>query len=123
MSSLASLARALMIGAAAPRTAARPAPVRMPTTTVPPRKKLAGDRVVAAWQRLQSAQAQADEARRGRMRASIDRLTDQARLGNRAHELRLAGNDATAIAENAAQVLAQRKAEFAAAVREFYAVA
>lgn len=88
-----------------------------------PRKQAAGNAVLAAWRRLQAARAQADASRSRHLSAAIDRLVDGGRSGRAAHDRRLAAKDAASGADAALQTLQLRQAEFAAAVREFYAAA
>jgi hypothetical protein len=100
----------------------RPAAARRSpkAATVSPRKRAAGDKVIAAFGRLQAAQVRADEALSSLMDASSKRRANQGRSGQLAHELRLAHKDAAALAEAASQALEAARTEYAAAVRKFY---
>ncbi len=120
MSSLIFVADALAgVRPSAPPVVPRPAATpRWPATAI---KKAAGYKFVSAGQALLAAQAAAADARRALMRASMDRLANQDRSGDRDQERRLARDVAArrvAEADGAVQLMHTR---FDAAVREFYA--
>jgi hypothetical protein len=121
MSFLAHIAHALMARPSVP-VARRPAVTpRWPAAATQSAKQAAGSKVEAAWRALLAAQAQAVGARKDLTAASIDRLANEGRSGERAHSLRLAKADAENRAEAAMRTLQARQTEFTAAVREFYA--